>query len=181
MYAVKSSKYWCNIDAFVDSDDIEATTSNKPNSDSFHLLKRVFNIRNPSHVDLQNPLVLQHHPITTIVAFPHAHLWVSLISIPLSATQCRIRCSVFSDGLVELTFAQIQPLKLFVESHIQMLEARYNEIKTHRPPESSMTSDLKAHLRLERLTGMEIHPARADTGGSESFCKAEKSKYQARD
>ncbi|KAH7125722.1 Rieske [2Fe-2S] iron-sulfur domain-containing protein [Dendryphion nanum] len=124
--------------------------------------------------DANDAKMFHHHPLTTLIVFPNAQTWAMLTVLPISAIKCTVHCDLFMSVPQDPEPRKFENLKSYIDAHIHALEKIYEVIKKSRPPESFMTSDLKAHLRLEKLTGMEIYPAKTEDRGSESYCKAER-------
>ncbi|KAF2466873.1 ISP domain-containing protein, partial [Lindgomyces ingoldianus] len=134
----------------------------------------VFSMFRHRHLDLSESQVLQIAPTTTVISILNSPIWATLTRLPASAGRCTVMCDVFSTKAVILDPVDQEALKSLFTSHINDLEQSYEAVKIIRPfQEPSLLPLLKAHLKLERLAGMEIFPGKQDGGKSESFCRAE--------
>lgn len=131
----------------------------------------------PACIDLSGSDILYAGPAAIILAFPKAAIWGMMTALPVSATQCTMRCDIFSTNQdAKLDDVDMDSLKVRFQAIIRTLEQEYDAIKSLRPSEEpELLPTLKEHLKLERLAGMEVYPGRKEDNRSESFCKAEKS------
>jgi hypothetical protein len=139
-----------------------------------------------SDLNMNDIKKLQIGPSTTIILFPGISIWALLVTSPLSATQSKTSCNIFTASTTTTRIAEafdIENLKLYFSSYVQSLEQNYRELlyqspQTPEPPNVSLLHllCLKKHLQLERAAGIHIFPA-SQSGRrekSETFCRAEK-------
>ncbi|KAF2183334.1 ISP domain-containing protein [Zopfia rhizophila CBS 207.26] len=116
-------------------------------------------------------------PTTTLLSFPNSPLWATLTTLPNSATQCTVKCDIFSTANPDssLNANVLDALEALFTSYIHSIEQKYAEMKNKRVSEEpEILPILKAHLKLERAAGREILVARREEGRSEGYCRAEK-------
>ncbi|KAF2117973.1 hypothetical protein BDV96DRAFT_685594 [Lophiotrema nucula] len=170
---------WESVGAFnwktVGASDRTGIGTEGPSAMGASIMEHIIFMFRRAPINLGSSKTLYLAPSTMLFAFPKANIWVSCTILPVSATQCTLKCDVFTMKTAIIEDADVEALKIFITTHIHALEQHFDELKDVRPTdEPSLLPYLKAHLKLERLAGREIFPGRKEEGRSESFCKAEK-------
>ncbi|CAO2658552.1 Nn.00g062750.m01.CDS01 [Neocucurbitaria sp. VM-36] len=128
-------------------------------------------------LDISNCQTLHVGSAVIIAAFRGSPIWAMITVLPAtSATQCILKCNVYTsdDTVDELTDPDKISIQDYCNHFVHFMEQQYDLIKlTGGPQEPSRLSQLKEHIRLERLAGHKIYPARKEDSRNQSFCKAE--------
>ena len=91
-----------------------------------------------------------------------------------------MKCDVYTSDKTMAGLSDFEKLALqdYCDEFVRAVERKYELLKSSvRPEEPPQLGVLKEHLRVERIAGHKIYPARKEDRTSQSFCKAEQRKY----
>lgn len=126
-------------------------------------------------LDVSKCEILHVAPAMLILAFPGSTLWVMVTVLPASAGKCVLKCDLFTSDTAMTTQSDSDStiLEEYCNHIVHFYESEYERCKPDSPENPPRYAQLKEHVRLERLAGSRIYPARRQDKKSESFCKAE--------
>ncbi|KAI9746395.1 MAG: hypothetical protein M1818_000108 [Claussenomyces sp. TS43310] len=117
----------------------------------------------------QHPQIVHAWPLTTLHYEPYNNSWVSIKLIPSSAHKTTIQCELYAQrGSTRQNHGPIiANLKNGISTKLQELETAQNEAHGETlvmtaaqiSHQERIHALLKAHLKLERVQGGEVHPA----------------------
>ncbi|KAF1849712.1 ISP domain-containing protein [Cucurbitaria berberidis CBS 394.84] len=141
-----------------------------------HVIGFVMSAFSHTGIDFHKCQTLHVGPTAIIVSSRGYPIWVMITVLPASATHCTMKCDVYTSdaSIPEVTSSDNDAIRNYCSRFVQSIEQQYDLIKsTNSPQQRPLLSLLKEHLRLERLAGRKLYPARKEDTQSQSFCKAE--------
>lgn len=104
-------------------------------------------------------------PLTHLIRSAKGDLWLTISIVPGTSSTCTIACALYtSDEEVRIAEMPIAAVKSEVALSVARLSKTFDDIKTDGSTaadhaQEPLLAECKAHLRLERFMGKEIHPA----------------------
>ena len=104
-------------------------------------------------------------PLTHLIRSAKGDLWLTISLVPRTPTTCSIVCALYtSDEEAKVADMPVSAVKSEVASSVARLVEAFDEIKDNGSTaadyaQEPLLAECKAHLRLERFMGKEIHPA----------------------
>lgn len=110
------------------------------------------------------PAELQLSPLTRVLRSSTSGLCLTVSMSPISQEKTAIQCALYTSSVRKLEDHLSEAVKRDVEESISRLRDQFTEAvlqgsiphATHQEP---LLAEIKAHSKLERLMGQEIHPA----------------------
>ncbi|OAL48527.1 ISP domain-containing protein [Pyrenochaeta sp. DS3sAY3a] len=126
-------------------------------------------------LDVSKCEMLYVAPAMLILAFPDSTLWAMVTVLPASAGKCVVKCDVFTSdsAMTAQSDSDTRILEEYCNHIVHSFEEEYKRCRPKTSDNPPNYAQLKEHVRLERLAGSRIYPARRQDKQSESFCKAE--------
>ncbi|KAK0261342.1 hypothetical protein LTS09_004055 [Friedmanniomyces endolithicus] len=110
------------------------------------------------------PTEFELSPLTRLMRSSSGEHWLTVTVIPVSELKSTIQCSVYCSRLDPKAALQVTAVKQEVDESVKKLEMSFAavSISGEIPDAASqepLLAEIKAHSRLERLMGGEVHPA----------------------
>ncbi|KAK3651074.1 hypothetical protein LTR56_005838 [Elasticomyces elasticus] len=110
------------------------------------------------------PAEFELSPLTKLMRSSNGEHWLTITVIPVSETKSTIQCSFYCSRLDLKSTLPVSAAKQEISDSIKKLELIFAEVVESgeipdAPSQEPLLAEIKAHSRLERLMGTEVHPA----------------------
>ncbi|TKA73717.1 hypothetical protein B0A55_05483 [Friedmanniomyces simplex] len=110
------------------------------------------------------PAEFELSPLTRLMRSSNGEQWLTVTVVPVSETKSTIQCSFYCSRLDLKAVLPVSTAKQEVADSVKKLEIIFAEVsKSGEIPDAAsqepLLAEIKAHSRLERLMGTEVHPA----------------------
>ncbi|KAK0251590.1 hypothetical protein LTR01_003060 [Friedmanniomyces endolithicus] len=110
------------------------------------------------------PTEFELSPLTRLMRSSNGEHWLTITVIPVSESQSTIQCSFYSSRTDSKAALRVTAVKQEIDDSIQKLERCFTIVSaSDEIPDAAsqepLLAEIKAHSRLERLMGGEVHPA----------------------
>jgi len=118
-------------------------------------------------------------PLTTVKTIAGTSLWLALTVLPVSASKSSVRCDVYSARKISVIEAYQNALSNNFQGWVRELECKYAKLGDEPLSDKSVFLPLlKAHLKLEQMSGGEILPGSRREGRSSECWRAEQGEIE---
>jgi len=118
-------------------------------------------------------------PLTTVKTIAGTSLWLALTVLPVSASKSSVRCDVYSTRKISVREAYQNALSNNFQGWVRELECKYAKLKDEPLSDKPVFLPLlKAHLKLEQMSGGEILPGSRREGRSSECWRAEQGEIE---
>lgn len=110
------------------------------------------------------PAEFELSPLTRLLRSPKGDLFLTISLVPTGIQSCSLACHLYltkSEGRLDVPVAMI---KQQVRESVENMQGTFDTVKwdgniVDMLSQEPLLAEIKAHSRLERLTGSEVHPA----------------------